>query len=466
MATSELWRLSAEQLSAGLDARDIRVDDLIETALERAQIFDERLNIFTCLDTEGARGAAEAAQERQQRGARLGPLDGVPVTVKDNLFVGGLPARWGSRLFASHVAPCDDIVVERLRAAGAVILGKTTTPEFALGLVTASPISGITRNPWNPELTPGGSSGGAMAALATGIAPLAVGTDAGGSIRMPASFTNMVGLRPSNGRVPRRFGFPTTAHDFQSIGLAARTVEDVAMLYDAVSGPDRRDPASMRLSEPQGGSRQVIGWMTELPGEPIEKEVVQAVEQAAETLRSIGYTIRTVPPPFDPVDLRDIWSTITSASVARIVQLNGTGHVDELSAPMRALYESGNGVSAAELVATFDRLSAFRARVNAAWNDWDVLLLPTAPAPAWPIGLPCPVTIDGRTDAGASMGNYCGWVNALGFPAMNVPGPAHPDGRPIGVQLVARFGDDASVLSVGHALSQALDLPNLWAPLC
>lgn len=465
MADAELWRLSATALSAGLEASDIRADDLTDAALKRVEMFDGSLSIFIHLDPEGARKAAETAYKRQQRNERLGPLDGIPVTVKDNLFVAGLPARWGSRLFETHVAPCDDIVVERLRAAGAVILGKTTTPEFALGLITVSPLSGITRNPWDPRLTPGGSSGGAMAALATGIAPLAIGTDAGGSIRMPASYTNLAGMRPSNGRVPRRFGFPTTAHDFQSIGLAARTVEDVGLLYDVVAGPDRRDALSARIMPP-GSSRTKIGVVTCIGDEPVDKAVVKSVKRAADALSGAGYQVYPVVAPFDPVELRPVWNVIIASSVARIVRQHGAGHEDTLSPSMHALLEQGREMPASELVTAFDRLTMFRSRVSEAWGEYDVLLMPTAPAPAWPVELPSPAEIGGKISGSEPMGNYCGWVNALGLPAINVPWGFHSDGRPIGVQLVAQFGDDQRVLMVGRDLQFAESSEVHWPPNC
>src|SRR5262245_3531532 len=188
---AELWREEAATLSALLDARQITPPQLLDVYLERCDRLEPKLNAFTLIDREGAAQAAQAAAERQKAGSRLGPLDGIPVPIKDNLHVGGMPARWGSVMLEDFVPDRDDICVERLRAGGAIFLGKTTTPEFALSGRTESRVSGTTRNPWNLDLTPGGSSGGAVAAVAAGLAPLAVGTDAGGSIRLPASYTGL-----------------------------------------------------------------------------------------------------------------------------------------------------------------------------------------------------------------------------------------------------------------------------------
>src|SRR5262245_20732997 len=248
-ANTEFWREDATGLTALLNTGRTTPIELLDIYLERCERLGPALNPFTLLDRTGATAAAQAAADRQKAGRRLGPLDGIPVLIKDNLYVAGLPAEWGSLMLKGFVPERNDICVERLLARGAVILGKTTTPEFALSGRTENKVTGTTRNPWDPRLTPGGSSGGAVAAVAAGLAPLAIGTDAGGSTRMPASYTGLVGLRPSNGRVPRRYGFPPMAIDFQAIGLITRTVRDLTLLFSTVAGPDVRDPISLATSQ-------------------------------------------------------------------------------------------------------------------------------------------------------------------------------------------------------------------------
>jgi aspartyl-tRNA(Asn)/glutamyl-tRNA(Gln) amidotransferase subunit A len=253
------WQLDATALSALLDAREITPLRLLEQTLGRLDALEPVLNAFTHVDRDGALAAATAATARQAAGVRLGPLDGIPVSVKDNIFVAGLPARWGSLLFREHVPDRDDVCVERLRAAGAVIVGKTTTPELAMLGRTDSRLSGVTRSPWDPTLTPGGSSGGASASVAAGITTLAIGTDMGGSTRLPASYTGLLGMRPSTGRIARRFGFPATAIDFPVIGPFTRTMRDMRLLYGALAGPDPRDSypygfCPLRTSRPKVGS--------------------------------------------------------------------------------------------------------------------------------------------------------------------------------------------------------------------
>src|SRR5262245_49481267 len=314
----ELWREDATGLAALLDTRQITPIELLEMYLERCDRLAPTLNAFTLLDRTGAAAAAEDATGRQQAGRRLGPLDGIPVAIKDNLFVAGLPAEWGSLMLKGFVPELDDICVERLRANGAIIIGKTTTPEFALSGRTENRVTGTTRNPWDPRLTPGGSSGGAVAAVAAGMVPLAIGTDAGGSTRMPASYTGLVGLRPSNGRVPRRYGFPPMALDFQAIGLITRTMRDLTLVFSAVAGPDVRDPISLPASPPRRQARpRRLGSFTNVGAEGASTEVVAAHAEALRQLAQLGYIIEPCSAPFDVTEIRGIWDTITAVGAAR-----------------------------------------------------------------------------------------------------------------------------------------------------
>jgi Asp-tRNA(Asn)/Glu-tRNA(Gln) amidotransferase A subunit family amidase len=462
----ELWREQAATLAGRLDAREITPTQLIEMYLERCDRLEPSLNAFTVLDRDGAAKAAKAATERQKAGRRLGPLDGIPVAIKDNLFVAGLPAAWGSLMLDGFVPEHDDICVERLRAAGAVILGKTTTPEFALSGRTENRISGTTRNPWDVRLTPGGSSGGAVAAVAAGMVPLAIGTDAGGSTRMPASYTGLVGLRPSNGRIPRRYGFPPMALDFQAVGVISRTVRDLELLLGAVAGPDVRDPVSLHVTRRRRDAKpRRLGWFTGIGEEAASSEVAASHAEALRCLEGLGCVIEPCPPPFDLADLREIWDILTTVGAARAAARFGDTWKTLATSQIAALVERGLAVPATSYVNALDRLQTFRAETSARWGDFDALVLPVNPVPAWPVETDHPTEIDGKTVGPGVQGMFCGWVNAMGYAGMSVPGRPSADGRPIGVQLVAPAGADDVIIELARDLEAVAPWQDRWPPL-
>jgi aspartyl-tRNA(Asn)/glutamyl-tRNA(Gln) amidotransferase subunit A len=227
ISRDELWRQSAANLASGYAKREFSPVEVLQSVLGRLDQINPKLNAVVTLDHEGTRFTAEASEKRWLAGAPIGTLDGVPLTVKDNILVGSLRATWGSKLYANYVPAKDELPIARLHEAGAIILGKTNCPEFTLQGYTDNLLFGPTRNPWNLELTPGGSSGGAVAAVSAGIGSIAIGTDGGGSIRRPASHTGLVGLKPSRGRVPRCDGFPAILLHLESLGPMTRKVADL-----------------------------------------------------------------------------------------------------------------------------------------------------------------------------------------------------------------------------------------------
>ena len=269
---NELWARTATELAAAYQAGETSPEHVLEAVLTRFDTVNPTLNAIVTLDRDGVRAAARQAGIRLAAGKSLGLLDGVPVTVKDNLFVGGLRATWGSRLFKDFVADLDDAPVAALRAAGAIILGKTNTPEFAASGYTNNLLFGPTGNPWSPGLSPGGSSGGAAAAVAAGLGPLAIGTDAGGSIRRPAAHTGIAALKPGIGRVPRRGGFPQLNQDLQVIGTMARSVADLKAAFAIMASP------SSRAGRPIHALR--VGVIYSIGGAPIEPSVENAFVSA------------------------------------------------------------------------------------------------------------------------------------------------------------------------------------------
>lgn len=458
-----MWRLDATALSALLDGKQVTPLELLDQTLARLDALEPKLNAFAFIDRDGAKAAATAATARQAAGVRRGPLDGIPISVKDNIFVAGLPAQWGSLLYRDHVPDRDDICVERLRAAGAVIIGKTTTPEFALMGRTHNRLNGITRNPWDLTLTPGGSSGGSVASVAAGVTTLAVGTDMGGSTRLPASYTGLLGMRPSTSRLARRFGFPPTALDFQAICPFARTMRDMRLLYDVLAGPDPRDPFSQRFpTDPVAdpGRPLRLGWFTAIGAEGATPEVAATIAAAASALAGANCQVAPVQAPYDLGALRAIHGTLIAGAVARIVARFPNRWRTEASEPVKATAERGLALTSAAYVDALDALAAWRADTNAAWGDYDVLLLPAAAAPAWKAEDEAP---PGLTPATQSM--FGAWVNAMGYCGISVPSQPHPDGRPIGVQIVAPFGHDAIVLEVARRLETLAPWEDRWPEL-
>lgn len=431
---------------------------LLARCAERMAARNPALNAVVTPDLGAARVAAEASDRRRGSGAALGPLDGVPFTVKDNLHVGGLRATWGSRLFADHIAPADDLCVARLRGAGAVLLGLTNTPEFALAAHTSNLLFGATRNPWDPQRVPGGSSGGAAASVATGMVPLAIGTDAGGSIRLPAALCGVSGFKPSVGRIPRLHGFPPLALDFQAIGVMARSVRGIRLAMKVLAGSDPRDRASLAFADPCAPAPRplAIRLCLAAPEGETDAEVAERVEQAARVLAGLGHRMSEGPMPHDAAALASIRSVLSAVGVARVVAPHA-GWEGKVTPAMRATAERGLGIAATRYAEAMDALAAWRAATAAAMAGVDILATPTCPVPAWPIG---PAAADGTPDLPAGPAHAVGFTafaNAMGWPAISLPCGVTRAGLPVGLHLVAPFGEDRRLLALAEAFQSATE---------
>jgi aspartyl-tRNA(Asn)/glutamyl-tRNA(Gln) amidotransferase subunit A len=449
---TELWKLDGAALTSALVVGDLSATEVTDAALARLEEVEPKLNAFCYVDAEGARAAAAASDERRKAGETLGPLDGVPFSVKDNLFVAGLPATWGSKLWKSFVPEQDDISVERLKKAGAVNLGKTTTPEFASIGSTFSDLLGVTRSPFDLSLSPGGSSGGATASVAAGVTPYARGTDAGGSIRMPASITGLYGLRASTGAVARAFGFPPLAFDFQAIGLLTRTLGDMRTLFEATSGPDYRDPASLLVPPSHGrNSGLKVGWFGAIDGAPVDPEVAERLQQAATVLDKAGHQVEESVAPYAMETFGPIWpalSPIGATVAAAAAPEPGETH----SSYVAALLERAKSITAEDYGRAMNHVLEARRQVSRAWGDTDVFLLPCTPTAAWPAESTGPAEVDGKPAVGDPVSVFTAWVNVVGYPGLSVPVTPYPDGRPVGVQLVARPGQEESLFALAECL--------------
>lgn len=464
--SAELWSLSATRLGQAYQRRELSPAEVLEAVLARCEAVNPRFNAIVTLDAQGARDAARASEARWRKGEALGLLDGVPFSVKDNIPVKGLRTTWGSRLLADYVPAEDELPVGRLRAQGAVILGKTNVPEFTLQGYTHNALFGTTGNPWDPRLTPGGSSGGAVAAVAAGLGPLAIGTDGGGSIRRPAGHAGLVGLKPSTGRVARVNGLPAILHDFEVIGPIARTTVDAALLFSAIAGPDPRDRASMAFprgadpldSEPR--SLKIL-YVPRFGGSPVDPEIADHAAEAARRLEDLGHRIEQGEAPFDLAALDRIWAVVGPSGLAWFLR-DHPAWENMVQEAMRRIAEQGAALKASDYVAALDEVARLRAQLAGTFARWDVVFTPCFAALPWPADVTHPDMIDGEPVGPRGHAVFTAFANAGGLPAISLPcRPAH-NGLPIGIQLVGRFGADELLLSLAAQYERAHPWADRW----
>lgn len=447
---------SATELSTALGAAGVSAVEATQAILARIETYDATVGAFITVDPQGALNSARAADERRHRGQTLGPLDGVPISIKDFLFTRGLRTTAGSALFAHFVPDTDAVVVERLRAHGAVILGKTATPEFCHKTVTKSPLFATTRNPWDVTRTAGGSSGGSAAAVAAGFGPLSIGTDGGGSIRLPAALCGVAGLKPSTGLVPQAPGFDgwdLLGHT----GPLARTAADIRLVLRAIAGPDGRDPASLRAfaSRPPRSPLRIAVARSLNHLQP-DDDVADGFDVAVAAARALGCEIVPVQVSWTDPDLR--FRVILASDLAAALARHLPSEADRMDPMLVKIVEFGAAQSAIELAQALNWRRDFTRHVLRWFEDFDLLLVPTTPVTAFPLGGVGPTTIAGRK---ASPYDWFSWTwpfNITGQPALSLPvwgsGP-----RPVGLQIVGRPGTDFAVLDFAEALERAMAQP-------
>jgi len=453
-----IWR-SALEIRDLVRKKDVSPVEVTEAALARLETVDPVLNAFCLVAADAARAAAREAEIAVVKGEPLGALHGVPVSIKDVLATRGLTTTGGSRLFAAHVPEQDAIPVARLRAAGAVILGKTNTSEFGHKAVTENPLFGVTRNPWNPALTPGGSSGGAAAAVATGVGPLALGSDGGGSVRIPASFCGLYGFKPSWGRVPHAGGFPGWAH-VSHVGPLARTVRDAALALDVLAGGDDRDRRSLPR-EPgaylEACDADVRGlhaaWTPDLGYAALDPRVRALCEDAAAEFEALGCHVEVVSPGWENPE--DCFGTLIAAQFHAAWSERLPEAEPLLDPTLVKLIRRGAAITAPEYIRAVERIDAYWSEVRAFLERFDLLLMPTVAVLPFAAGAPPP-----REVAGARV-SVLGWMpftypfNLTGQPAASVPAGATDEGLPVGLQIVGRRHADGTVLAASAAFEAA-----------
>lgn len=468
MATADPWRLTASELGAAYARGELSPVDCVQALLARIEALNPRLNAVIALNPRLCEQAAASAA-RWRAGAALGPLDGVPVAVKDNILVAGMPTTWGSRALADFVPAEDEFPVARLRAGGALIVGKTNCPEFTLEGYTHNELFGTTCNPWDTRLTPGGSSGGSVSGVAAGLFPLALGTDGGGSIRRPASHTGLVGLKPGIGAIARFPTLPQILFDFEVIGPVTRSVADAALVFEALAGPHPCDPLSLAVprevrGEGAGGRALEVLYVPRFGDNPLDREIAASTDAAAQILRAIGYRVRVGELPLDLEPVTAFWPLMGQVGVAHLFELYP--QAAKLAASRFCdMAEAGRGVGAARYLAGIEAVRRFRRQVAALFEEVDLIMTPSAAALPWPAAEGYPPRIDGREVGPRGHAVYTGWVNACGHPAINLPSAAAASGLPIGFQLVGARGADRLLLEVAARYEAARAEPWRWPPL-
>ena len=469
--SDELWRLGAVAL-----ARRFRDGSLTPLAVARACVarldaVNPQLNAVIARRDERFLAEAAAATERHARGQPLSPLDGVPLTVKDSLFTSDLPTTWGSPGLRDHQSQHEELAVGRARAAGALILGKTNVPEFALEGYTDNPLFGPTRNPWNLALTPGGSSGGAVAAVASGIAPLAIGQDGGGSIRRPASHTGLVGLKPSLGAVPREHVLPSLLLDFEVIGPLARTVADARLLFDVMRGPALVDRSSLAAAQAAARPRRAgparLLYVERFGDAPLDPQIASSVGRAVNRLEALGHRVQSGPLPLNLDFFAEAWPQIGQIGLARMFEAQPEWEA-RASQKYRAMADMGRRLPAARLWQILERVAQLRPETAALFagpEGLDGIILPSAAALPWLAEQAFPSQIDGHDVGPRGHAVYTGWVNAAGLPALALPCEPSREGLPIGLQLVGAYGADDMLLDLGGAYEEAQPWAGRWPAL-
>ena len=461
---SELCFAPATELRSKIDDKEISIVELTQLFLDRIQLLNPKLNAYLTVCEEQALAAAQEAQKDIEQGNHRGSLHGIPISIKDLEMTQGITTTMGSLIYKDSIPSFDSVVVERVKESGAIILGKTNTPEFGQSGTTENLLGGPCRNPWDINRTPGGSSGGAASALAAGLCTLATGSDGGGSIRIPASFTGLFGIKPSQGRIARYGGYGRpAANHFSQSGPLSRTVLDSANLLQALSGVDSRDPTSIRETNPnftrdlkQGIQGLRIGWSADLGYAGVDPEVVALTEASAKSFATLGANVEVVnlllEDPFEA--FYDVFSTATYTSYGHLLDDRITDFTDYV----RNTLQHAAGLSAADLSTSLLRVDQIRRQMEIFFDDYDLLLTPTMPVTAFPIE-ERPTVIGGK-----EVNPFWGYlpftfpINMTGQTAANVPCGFSQNGMPVGLHIIAPKGSEALVLRA----SSAFEMINPW----
>lgn len=457
---SEIHWLSAVEMARLIRSKKLSAREVMEAHLRQIERVNPKVNAIVTLVSEMAMSAAASADEMQARGAKLGPLHGLPVAHKDLRETRGIRTTFGSPLYRDYIPKENDLIIDRLQMAGAISVGKTNTPEFGAGSQTFNSVFGATRNPWDLSKTCGGSSGGAAVALVCGMVPVADGSDAGGSLRNPAAFCNVVGFRPTLGRVPE----PKAAlawSAFGTSGCLGRSVEDLAFVLSTIAGPDPRSPLSIQepgaifarpLARTFKGTR--VAWFKDLGGVPFDPHIRMIVDEHRATFESLGCIVEQAEPDFSPAEIA--FRVLRAWNSANVYGAMLKEHPDAFKDTIKEEIEEGLRLSGADVARAEVARGQLWRGLQGFFKKYEYFILPTTQLPPFDVTTPYPTHI-----ADVKFNNYIDWmkscwyISAAGNPAASVPGGFTPEGLPVGVQIVGRHREDFAVLQIAHAFEQA-----------
>jgi len=457
---SEICFTPARELARRIRARMISATEVMRAFIAQIERVNPKVNaIVTFLPDE----ALKAAKALDRKKDFSGPFSGLPIAIKDVIATKGVRTTWGSPIYKDHVPTEDHIMAERLKAAGAILLGKTNTPEFGAGSQTFNEVFGTTRNPYDLSKTCGGSSGGAAVAVACGMLPFADGGDFAASLRNPGNFCNVIGFRPSTGRVPA-YPHPYPWSNQSELGPMARTVSDAAFLLSVQAGPDRRAPTS--ISEPgsvflkplkRNFRKTRVAWSRDLGGLPMDPRVTQILESQRKTFEQLGCSVEDAEPDFSGAT--EAFETLRGLTYLHRGAKLLKEHRDKLKDTVIWNTEEGLRRSAAEINQAEALRTALYHRMRQFLEKYDFLLCPVNQLPPFSVEQDYP-----REIAGVKMGNYLDWMKSCYYititshPAISVPAGFTAEGLPVGIQIVGRYRDDFGVLQLAHAFEQATEV--------
>lgn len=472
MNSTDLAFAPAWKVREMVAAKEVSPRELVDLFLDRIDSLDPKLNSYLTVTADLAREQAAEAEAAVSRGDELGALHGVPISIKDLELSKGIRSTMGCYVFRDHVPDEDSVVMERVKNAGAIILGKTNTPEFGQSGTTENLLGDACRNPWNTERTSGGSSGGAGAALIAGLCSLATGSDGGGSIRIPASFCGVYGIKPTQLRVPRYGSVgrgPATANLFSQSGPMSRTVRDSALLLQVLSGHDARDPMSLKAPVPDfmsglndGVKGLRIGWTADYGYAPVDPDVLRITEASARKFEAMGASVEEVDVGLQN-PFRAFWTMFSTAAYSSYGHLLNHDAAD-LTTYGRYSLEQGRAATGAAVAQALHVVNLVKLRFEELLEEYDLLMSPTMPTVAFPVGQP-PKEVDGK-----GLPPHLGYIpftfpiNISGQTAASIP-CGFSDGMPVGLHVVGKAGDEATVLRASAAYEEAHPWDNARPPV-